>query len=299
MALQQLTLPGEVVKKRNELVRSKINVSNVLGSRILANLIACVRHDDAKFQEVYRVTIKDFIADESGRGYTAMKGMCKELASATAELETVDAEGEKVLSLYPFFSSIKYRKGVIEAQFNVGMSPLLLQLRECFTQYNLMEYLTLPSIYSQRLFEILKSWAKTPSGEVVLSVAELHRLLDTPPSFRSDFKSFRVRVIEKAHKDITTKTSLRFEWEQVKSGRSVEGIRFFFGPGRRAIAEQEAAKLKEKKRIRLQNQRILTALDCAKKKAGKCQTMDNKPIVCKLCREMDLCEEMRRKNATS
>jgi hypothetical protein len=43
MAVQQLTLPGTVVKKRNELIRSRINISNVDASRILANLIACVR----------------------------------------------------------------------------------------------------------------------------------------------------------------------------------------------------------------------------------------------------------------
>lgn len=297
MAMQQPTLPGEIVKKRNELVRSKINISNVLGSRILANLIACIRQDDTKFQELYRVPLKDFITDESGRGYTAVKGMCKELASATAEIEITDPDGEKVLSLFPFFSSIKYRKGVIEAQFNVSMSGLLLQLRECFTQYNLMEYLTLPSLYSQRLFEILKSWSKTP--EVVLSVAELHRLLDTPASFRADFRQFRVYVLEKAHKDIQEKTSLRFEWEPVKAGRSVESIRFLFAPGRKAIAEKEAKTAKEQKRRRLESERMQRALECARAKKGECVAQDNKRIVCKICLYFQFCDDIRRRGGKS
>ena len=294
MAMQQLTLPGELVKKHNELVRSKINISNVYGSRILANLIACVRHDDTEFKDTYRVKVKDFMTDTSGRGYTNIKAVCRELAKATAEIEEPDPDGpHPYLRLYTFFSSITYRKGVIEARFNWEMKPLLLDLRRCFTQYNLMEYLTLPSLYSQRLFEILKSWANAP--EVVLSIGELHRLLDSPASFRADFRQFRTRVIEKAHKDIHEKTSLRFEWEPVKAGRSVEAIRFLFAPGRKAIAEAETKKALEEKRRRLQNQRVIKALECAKAKGGECDTQDNKRLVCKMCLQFQFCEELKKR----
>jgi plasmid replication initiation protein len=294
MAMQQLTLPGEVVKKRNELVRSKISISNVDGSRILANLIACVRHDDTQFKDTYRVPVKDFMSDTSGRGYSNIKAMCRELAKATAEIEEPDPDGpHPIFRIYTFFSSISYRKGVVEARFNQEMQPLLLDLRRCFTQYNLMEYLTLPSLYSQKLFEILKSWANAP--EVVLSVAELHRILDTPPSFRADFKAFRVRVLEKAYKDIQEKTTLHFEWEPVKAGRSVEAIRFSFGPGRKAIAEAETAKAKAEKKRRLENRRFMAAIECAKAKKGECSTMDNKRLVCKLCVEKEFCDGIRRR----
>ena len=293
MAMQQLTLPGEIVKKRNELVRGKISIANVDGSRILANLIACVRHDDTQFSDTYRVPVKDFMSDQGGKSYANIKAMCRELAKATAEIEEPDPDGpHPIFRVYTFFSSISYRKGVVEARFNQEMQPLLLDLKRCFTQYNLLEYLTLPSLYSQRLFEILKSWANTP--EVVLSVADLHRLLDTPPSFRADFKAFRVRVIEKAHKDIQEKTSLRFEWEPVKAGRSVEAIRFLFAPGRKAIAAAEEAKAKDQKRRRLQNQRMMRALECARAKNGECVTQDNTRIVCKSCMQFQFCDEIRR-----
>lgn len=290
--MQQLLLPGEIVKKRNELVRSRISIANVDGSRILANLIACVRHDDTDFRDTYRVPVKDFMSDTSGRGYTHIKAMCRELAKATAEIEEPDPDGSHpILRLYTFFSSITYRKGVVEARFNAEMRPLLLDLRRCFTQYNLMEYLTLPSLYSQRLFEILKSWSNTP--EVLLSVAELHRLLDAPESLKNDFAQFRRRVLEKAHHDIQTLTPFRFEWEPVKAGRSVEAIRFLFAPGRKAIAEAETKKAQEEKRRRLENQRFLAAIECAKAKKGECDTQDNKRIVCKLCAAKGFCAEIR------
>ena len=296
MAMQQLVLPGQIVKKHNELVRSKLNVSSKTASRILACLVACIRFEDKQFKESYTVPIKNYLPDEDGRTYKRAKEACKELIGATVETEWPDPDnpdGEPILLLMPFFTSIKYRKGNVEAKFNPEMSGFLLQLRELFTEYNLMEYLTLPSTYSQRLFEILKSWAGLP--EKTLSVAELHHLLDTPPSFRADFKAFRIRVLEKAHKDIHAKTSLRFEWEPVKVGRSVEAVRFLFAPGRKALAETEAKKAKEERKRTLENQRFHAAAQCARSKNGECQTMDNKRIVCKMCMKVDFCGDIRRR----
>ena len=288
--------PGEIVKKHNELVRSKINLSGKTASRVLACLVASIRHDETQFKDTYTIPIKSYLPDdEGGKIYKLAREACKELATATVETEWPDPEnpgGDPIFHIMPFFTSIKYRKGNVEAKFNKEMSGLLLQLRQCFTQYNLMEYLTLPSLYSQKLFEILKSWANAP--EVVLSVAELHRLLDTPASFRADFRQFRVYVLEKAKKDIQGKTSLRFEWEPVKAGRSVEAIRFLFAPGRKAIAEKEAQSLKDQKLRRLQSQRMMRALECARAKKGECVTQDNTRIVCKSCMQFQFCDEILR-----
>ena len=296
MAAQQLTLPGQIVKKHNELVRSKINISSKITSKALACLIACIRHDDTRFKETYTVPIKKFLpVDEGGIVYKQAREACKELVGATVETEWPDPDkpdGDPILLLMPFFTSVKYRKGNVEAKFNPEMSGVLLQLQEFFTEYNLMEYLTLPSTYSQRLFEILKSWASLP--EKVLSVAELHKLLDTPPSFRADFRQFRVYVLEKAHKDIQGSTTFRFEWEPIKAGRSVESIRFLFAPGRKAIAKQEMKKAKEQKRSRLDNERMKKAYACAIAKKGECQAMDNKRLVCKACLYFQFCDDLRR-----
>lgn len=93
MGTQQLTLPGEIVKKDNRLVRSKLNISSVDASRILANLVACIHTDDKSLKRVYRVAVKDFLTDTSGRGYTRVKGLCRELAQVTVELEEPDPDG--------------------------------------------------------------------------------------------------------------------------------------------------------------------------------------------------------------
>ena len=302
MAMQQLTLPGAVVKKHNDLVRSKINISSKTSSRILACLLAAIQHDDTQFKETYSIPIKNYLPpdENGGKGgsqYKLVKEACRELIKSSIEKEWPDPDNpdsDPIFQIMPFFTSIKCRNGIIQANFNPRLADLLLQLKSFFTQYNLIEYLSLPSFYSQRLFEILKSWSNVPSGEVILSITDLHRLLNTPPSFQVDFRQFRTRVIEKAHKDIQEKTPLRFNWEPVKAGRAVKAIRFTFGPGRRAIAEAEKIKAKEEKQRRLTRSRWQRAYACAKTKNGICSTQDNKPIICKTCIHCKFCEELKK-----
>ena len=295
MAKEELSVPGTLVKKSNSIIRTRITVQSVEASRILAHLIACIRTDDEKLQQAYSVAAKDIIPYIGGENYKRIKGTCKELAAAFAETEEPDPDGpHPIFTAQPFFTRIRYKKGVITATFNPFMQPYLLELKGCFTVYNLTEYLSLPSLYSQRIFEITKSLANSRDGEAIVSMTDLHRFLDSPASLRANFKDFRIRVLEKAHKDITEKTSFRFEWEPVKVGRSVEKIRFIFNGGKKALAQKEQEKAKEEKAKRLQAQRIRRALECAKLKQGDCRKMDNKPIVCKVCRYFGLAEDILR-----
>ena len=229
------------------------------------------------------------MSDENLRGnqYRDIERSIAHLGKATIRIE-----GKKSRSFrqYGIFSMCGYEDGCIIARFDPDLKPHFLNLKAQFTAYNLFEYLTLPSSYSQRIFEILKSWAN--SQEVIISVAELNEALNTPPSFRKDFKAFRVRVLEKAYKDILEHTSLRFEWEPIKVGRSVEKIRFIFGT-RRALAEKIKADAKEEKRQRIASQRLLRAVECAKNRGGDCRIADNVRVVCRICAEFKCCESVQ------
>lgn len=293
MAKEELSVPGTLVKKSNSIVRTRISVQSVEASRILAHLVACIRVDEKRADVRYSVPAKDIIPYIGGENYKRIKATCKELAGAFAESEEPDSEGaHPEYTVRPFFSELKYKRGVITAMFNPVMKDYLFELKSCFTTYNLTEYLSLPSIYSQRIFEITKSLANSQNGEAIISMADLHGFLDTPKSSQQNFAEFRRYVMEKAHKDITEKTSFRFEWEPVKVGRSVEKIRFIFSGGKKALAQKEQKKAKEEKRQRLTNQRFIRAVECAKAKGGDCRTMDNVRIVCKLCREKGICESL-------
>lgn len=293
MARKALSTVGEIVKKNNELIRTKVDIANVDGARILANMVACVHESDTAFKDSYRVEVKEVLSDLGGGSYTRIKAVCRELAKATAETEKPNPKGSHpIFRAITFFSYIEYAEGIIEAKFNPEIAPFLMELRRCFTEYHLEEYLMLPSIYSQRIFEILKSWSGLP--EVEISLTDLHRMLNTPPSFRNNFKNFRIFALEKAHADIHEHTSLKFEWEPLKAGRSVEKIRFSFSGCRKAIAEKEKEKLKEEKARRIETNRFLRAIECAKNKQGDCWIQDNQPVVCKICKKFNCCGDFKK-----
>jgi plasmid replication initiation protein len=286
MAVQQLPLPGEIVKKSNAIARAQWQPESIWEPRIVALVASKVRESDEDFFE-YRIPVAELTgsSDENlaGKQYRDIKKSIAHLGKATIRIQ-----GNKPRNFrqYNIFSMCGYEDGYLIARFDPDLKPHFLHLKTQFTAYNLFEYLTLPSSYSQQIFEFLKSWSNTP--EVIISVAELHDLLNTPESFRSNFTDFRRWVLVKAHKDISEKTSLRYEWEAVKKGRSYVSVRFLFAPGRKALAEAEQQKVKEAKRRRLQSQRLLKAVECSKSKGGECITQDNKRLVCKVCRELDV-----------
>ena len=289
MAEKQLTLPGQIVKKHNHLVRSKINLNSVLGSKILANLIACIHKDDKEFKDVYRISIKSFLPALGGGNYSQVKEVCRELVKATVEIEFFTPDGRRVFHPSPFFSSLKYTdgEGFIEARFNSlepYISKCLLDLSQHFTKINLIEYLKLPSIYSQRIYEILKSWDDKP--EVHISLENLHHMLNTPKSFKSNFAQFRRFVLKKAYDDINTKTSdMEFEWEPVKKGKAVVAIHFIFDRKRISDIRKEKEAKDRNKNSAQTNKRILEAVDCFKIKNKNCSIRDNKPVICAACEE--------------
>jgi plasmid replication initiation protein len=292
MAVQQLPLPGEIVKKSNAIARAQWRPESIWEPRIVALVASKVRESDEDFQ-TYRIPVAELTGIEDrnldGPTYHKIAASITHLSKASIRIE-----GNKPRNFrqYNIFSMCGYENGYLIARFDPDLKPHFLNLKAKFTAYNLFEYLTLPSSYSQQIFEILKSWANAP--EVILSVAELHGILNTPASFRKDFREFRRWVLEKAYKDILAHTSLRFEWEPIRVGRSVEKIRFLFAPGRKAIAEAEAQKAKEDKRRRLEGQRMRLAIECAKVKRGECVTQDNKRLVCKICLHYHICDDLRR-----
>lgn len=296
MAGRQLPLPGTIVKKSNAIARARWQPESIWEPRIVALVASKVRESDEDFY-TYRIPVIELtgISDENLSGYQYQE-IAKSIERIGKVTISIQGENPRNFVQYTIFAKCGYEDGFLIAGFHPDLKPHFLKLKDQFTAYNLFEYLTLPSTYSQRIFEFLKSWSNAP--EVIVSVSELNEKLNTPKSIRNDFAQFRLRVLEKAHKDIFEHTSLRFEWEPIKVGKRVEKIRFIFG-ARRALAEKIKADAKKKKRQRLADQRLLRAIDCAKKKNGVCSAADNVRIVCRVCSEFKCCESVQRQLKTS
>jgi len=274
MAERQLPLPGPVVKKSNALARASWGVKSVYEPRLVALVASRVQKEDEDFQ-TYEVPIKELVGEaQDGRTYQLVA-------------EVVDNLMGRILTIakpngwvkYVIFSRCEYdgKKGCIRARFDPDLKEHFLGLKSHFTQYSLMEFLILPSIYSQRIFEILKSWNDKP--EITIEMNNLYEMIDAPASLRANFKDFRRRVLEKAHKDILSKTSFKYEWAPIKRGRAVVAIRFAF-----SIKNTATVKANNRdKEANTNNKLFILALKCFT--SGQCNYKSNSKI-CSVCKRI-------------
>lgn len=305
MSIKQIPLPGEIVKKDNEIVRSYTNISNKTSGKLLACLISQLNESDTDFKDEYKLEIMNYMEHLQAYGGTQISQIreaCKALAEAKVWIDTFDYDKKSKkdrFAIIPYFSRLKYENGILTVKFNSEMKKFLLQIKSFYTQYNLLEYLSLPSIYSQKLFELLKSWEKgNDIGYVEFSLKDLHEFLGTPDSFRSDFGNFKKRILLKAEKDIN-KTSLEFSWEAIKTGHAVTSVRFTFRDKIRKRIEYKKKEDEEEKRRKKVNDDYAQAVTCAKQKNGECLEDTQKKAVCEICRKVGMVAEIRKTSRES
>ena len=123
-------------------------------------------------------------------------------------------------------ANYKQDEGYIELEFWHKLSPMLFELKNKFTSYQLNRAGVLRSVYSWRLFELLMQFKKT--GLLNISIDDFNHAMEAPESLRANFSNLRNRVIEPAVKEIREKDGLAVEWEAIKAGRKVKALKFTF-----------------------------------------------------------------------
>lgn len=285
----------EIVVKHNNLIRAKINIEDVNSARILASLIAKIDNNSCYIPEL-TIYAKDIINSKGGENYNRIKKVIDKLVKSTVSIKYEDGPIPYYRAL-PFFSDIIYKKGEITAKFNDRLYDLLLCLNTHFTQYSLIEYIKLSTTYSQRLFEILKSYSKLEIKDIELK--DLHKYLNTPTSHSKDFFRFRTKILEPAHKEITSKTDFYFEYEPIKGGKGgktspVTAVRFIFSKKKIEPVKEKKEKEDKEKTAKNNNKNFLAAWNCIKSCKGNCDTLSKKPnkAACTICKTKNLLEEV-------
>jgi plasmid replication initiation protein len=251
---------SDLVVKSNALIRSKWTIESIWEPRLIARLAARVKPDDEDFK-VYAMPIVELVGkNANGKVYKDLARVIRNMMSRTITI--YESDSREVI--YNVFSmcAIDSKRGIIEICFHANLKPHYLNLHKRFTKYSLEEFLQLPSTYSQRVYEILKSWSD--KVEVTISLDDLYKYLDVPPSFKKDFNNFRMRVLEKAHDDITSLTEFRFNWLPVRLGRrKVTAIQFVFN--------QELFDKKESEMVSAEREREMSEHSANQKAVIRCR----------------------------
>jgi plasmid replication initiation protein len=164
--------------------------------------------------------------------YTRVKKAIEKLQFRAITLIDDDAN-EEFERIMPF-PHIKIKGSTVKLTMLSTVMPYFLELKSGFTKYSLAAALTLTSVYSQKLYELLSRWKD--KREWLVSLEELQTLLNATNYIYADFKK---RCLDVGTKELNEKTDLQVSWETEKTGKSVTDIRFFI-KGKLAAENAEA-----------------------------------------------------------
>jgi hypothetical protein len=230
---ESTTTKAPVVREANEAARSWLEPRPVTlwDRRIVNHFIALNKSGDGTFKEhtIPVTEIEKYLGYSLGaKEYAEIRDSVKRLIHLALKAPS----GKRGIKGGALFAFIEFDdKGNIRGKMNDELKRLFLDLPPGFTLFELVEFNSLSSIYSQTLFPFLNSYKNLNCGYIDIGIDELHDMLGTPETLRNDFSLFRARVLDPTEREINEKTEIRYKWEGLKkigSGKKIMTVRFSF-----------------------------------------------------------------------
>lgn len=211
------------VVKSNELIQKRTHMMTLQEQKILLFLISQLKPEQDEL-ELMSFDIVDFcemcgIESQQGRTYRELK---KTILDLTNKGFWVVGENKERTMRWIDYAEITPSSGVISIQLDKAMTPFLLQLKERYTQYELIYTLGMKSKYSVRLYEILKSYQRI-NESIHFEIPRFKELVGADYEKWYDIKRF---VVEPALKEINKLSDIYVEYITKKKGRLVSYIDF-------------------------------------------------------------------------
>ena len=209
--------PKELVIKSNNLIDMQTDLS-LIQLKVFTKIIMCtVKNPNAEF---YRFSIKELLKDFhiQSKHHTALK---KATAGMIKAVILKEKDGEVQLAL---FTKVVYDKGIVDMYLHPDLKPYILDIKERYTKYFFQSITGLNSMYSMRIYELLKQYEFRNSRSFELE--ELRFLLNIWDSKYLKYTDFKKRVIIQAQKELQEKTDIAFDFEEIRERRKVVRIDF-------------------------------------------------------------------------
>jgi plasmid replication initiation protein len=216
---------GFIVVKANHLIqKSRFNLS-LEEQKIILYLISKIKPEDQEILK-YTFSIKDFCQicgfnDKSGGNYAYIKQTLKGLRDKSVWIKMNDKR-EAILAWIDHVI-IDENSGNVEIKINEIMKPFLLQLKEQFTQYELIYTLGMKSRYSIRLYELLKSYEYLHGH--TFEIEELKSRMNA--EHYKAFPDFNRNALSIALREINSLTDLDVNYSIIREGRRFAKIKFW------------------------------------------------------------------------
>lgn len=221
----------KLIRKANEFVEARYKF-DIWETRVFAYMLTLIKYTDKEFAE-YQINVgdivKEFDLNKGGFVYDEIKKASEKLLTKRVQIERTTAEGiAEIVDTYLVVSTARPKEATkdnyIKLRFHSDLKPFLLELKQRYLVYDIRNILSLTSIYSIRLFELLKQYQKI--GKRRFLVDELKLALSIEPDEYTLYGHFKNRIILKAQKDLLEHTDIYFEFEEETEKKKVIAITF-------------------------------------------------------------------------
>ena len=213
------------VTKANTLIQNSRFSLTAQQQKIVLYIISQIEHYDEELK-LYSFEITDFCKlcgiEPKGANYNFLKNAVKEIADKSIWIKLDN--GKETLLRWIEKPYIDENSGTIQIKLDEDMKPYLLQLKERFTQYELIYTLNFKSKYSIRLYEFLKSIHYKPLKPYI-QIIEIDKFMMLLDSTYKEFKDFHKRVLIPAQKEINQYSDIVFNYELITKGRKTTDIK--------------------------------------------------------------------------
>ena len=192
--------------------------------KLLLYVISQIKEDEEVYKKGFEINLKDLFKvlelKNSGSKYSQVKKMTKKI------LEPAVIPDEDGVLFIMFFTKFHYnfKRGTVTVKMNPDLIDNFVNLKKQFVKYQLNNVMNLKSLYSIRIYEILKQ--NLYKQKVLYTVDELRRMLNIVETEYKVFSDFEKRVLLISLQEINEKTDIKFTFNKLFVGKKIGKIEF-------------------------------------------------------------------------
>jgi plasmid replication initiation protein len=225
-----------IAVRPNELIEARYNLS-VSQNDIMDMVLTKIADDNNYLYELNINDYKHLYKTDTSNIYRNLEKATKGMEGTGFYLLSNNDKGVEKETFFVWFASIEYVKSEGKITFEIGtkLKALLLEMKKRI--YYKIEYpINFTSIYSKRVYYYLKSFEDT--GWRIDNLDILRKKLQCPKSY-DKYGLFRTYVLDMAMKEINNYSDISFEFQEIKVGRKVNGIKFIIKQNQNNKARNE------------------------------------------------------------
>ena len=210
-----------VIIQSNRLIEAHYQLT-VAEQRLIFAMISMIETKDEDFKS-YKIRLTDLAELWDITQDVVYRETKKITARLMKRLLQITESDGTFIQLHWICLSV-HKPGYIMLQFHPLLKPYLLQLKGAFTKCNLHMLNQFQSIYTIRIYQLLKQYEKI--GGRTFLIDDLKEILGIEKTQYKVFNDFRKRVLNQARKELDMRGDITFDIEGIEKGRKVEEITF-------------------------------------------------------------------------